>query len=69
MGQNWKKRRQTTLRYDITSRLECVHVSTVSQQNNTPESYGLLLYLLVILSCMTAYTTVFPQRFNLLCLA
>ena len=45
MGQNWKKRRHTTLRYDITSRLECIHVSTVSQQNNTPESYGLLYYI------------------------
>ena len=35
---NWKKRRETTLRWDISSRLECVHVNTVSPWNNTPES-------------------------------
>ena len=44
-------------------------VSLVSQWNNTPESYGLLLYLLFKFPGMTAYPTVFPQRFNLLCLA
>ena len=30
-----------------------------------PESYGLLLYLLLKLPGITAYPTVFPQRFNL----
>ena len=35
----------------------------------TPESYRLILYLLLKLSGMTACPIVFPKRFNLLCLA
>ena len=41
----------------------------MSQQNNTPELQGLLLYLLVKSPGMTACPTVFPLRLSLLCLA
>ena len=48
--ENQPKLKETMVNYFAfkdTSRLESVHVRTVSQYNNTPESYGLLLYLLL----------------------
>ena len=45
---------------DITDRLKSIYVRTVSQRNNTPEPYGLLLYLLFQSPGMTAFPSVFP---------
>ena len=59
---NEPKLKETT---DITGRLKSIHVRTLSQWTNTPESYGLLLYLLLKLPGITACSTVFPYRFNL----
>ena len=46
--------------FDITGRLKSIYVRTVSQRNNTPEPYGLLLYLLFQSPGMTAFPNVFP---------
>ena len=51
--ENEPKLKETTVNY-FAGRLKNIYVWTVSQLNNTPESYGLLLYLLLKLPSMTA---------------
>ena len=61
--ENESELKETTVRdfqlRDYRSINRWVYVRTVSQWNNTPETYGLLLYLLFMSPGMTVHSTVF----------